>query len=74
MRRDDADRAGHGGRLRHDGVCARADVVPAARRDVGEVRNHRLLLGDPGELVVDAVGSEHAPAGRVDHHHHACNP
>ena len=59
--------------LRHDGVRAGGDVVAAARGHVAQVRDDGLHLGEPRHLVVDPVGGERAPAGRVDVEHHAAD-
>src|SRR6266542_229744 len=68
VRGDDTDRPGDGRRLGHDGVGAGCNVVAAARRDVDEIGDDRLLLRETHDLVIDAIGGEYAAPRRVDDH------
>jgi len=70
-RGDDADGSRDRRRLRDDVVSGCGGVVSTARRDVAEVRDDGLFLGELHELVVHAVGREGSAAGRIDVKEHA---
>jgi hypothetical protein len=70
LRRDHPDRPGDRQRLRDDATTGHRDVVAAARSDVAEVRDDRLLPVEAHDLAVDQLTRERGASGRVDVQHY----